>query len=44
MLLVFRVLSKYFAIPNLHEKRIFLCYAFGKHRIFINFENNADYT
>jgi len=34
------VLCKYFAIPNLHEKRIFLCYAFGNHRIFLNFDKN----
>lgn len=44
MVLIFRVLFKYFAIPNLHEKRIILCYAFGKRRIFINFENIVDYT
>ena len=34
------MLCKYFAIPNLHEKRIFLCYAFGNHRIFLNFDKN----
>lgn len=39
-LLNFRVLSKYFAISNLHEKRTFTCYPFGNHRIFINFEKN----
>jgi hypothetical protein len=39
-LLNFRVLSKYFAISNLHEKRIFTWYPFGNHRIFINFDEN----
>jgi hypothetical protein len=39
-LLNFYVLSKYFAISNLHEKKRFTSYPFGNHRIFINFEKN----